>query len=208
MYKTFEELYAHASDEAAYYIKTVSDPEQYQDEMQKNYALGMAFLNKKDASSCEDWAYFGFPEMSRKWEEHFDEINNALHLMHTTAEGDLRTEALEYYTLYVDGDLTETFVISADRLRLTGKSAVSDEVKDVILAEFCSVKDDLNVDIRPTWLYSHLDCGEDYAYDRPEMIQVEVTSYAAETLEYIRTAGFEERCQAAVDRYLAEEAEI
>lgn len=199
MYKSFEELLLHVSNKALYYIQECEVATEL-DRAIELYCLGMAFLNKHHIKDLKDW--YGVTEMGADYSAHFDEINNALHLMHER-EPQLREKAAEDYWLYIEEDLKlqHEIIICADTLHLSGKGSVPEDVQDVIKEALKPVSDDINIKISPTWYYSHLGCGDEYDYSEPEQINVTISSYSEETVSLI-CETYEGKIKTAVEEYL------
>ncbi len=125
---------------------------------------------------------FSFINSDADYDKYCDYLNSVMHIMHTK-EPELRNEGIEAYTELLQGvfgreyveDLTgEVFFGGYDGL--TGKDIVDDSITEAITGWLSPLKDDVVVRIYPTWMYSHLDCGDDYEYDRPESIRVEINA--------------------------------
>lgn len=162
MYKTFTELILHTSDKALYFVEECEKATEL-DKAIELYCLGMAFLNKHHIKSLKDW--YGVSELGAQYEAHFNEVNNALHLMHQR-EPRLREEAAEEYWLYVEENikLCREIYICADELQLRGGGSVPEDVQNTIRQVLKPVSDDICVTISPTWFYSHLNKGDEYDY--------------------------------------------
>ena len=199
MYKTFQDLMLHASNKALYFVEECEKATEL-DKAIELYCLGMAFLNKHHIKDLKDW--YGVTSLGADYSAHFDEVNNALHLMHER-EPQLRSEAAENYWLYIEENLElhREFNICAEELKLHAGDSVPEDVQNVIRQVLKPIEEDICVSITATWLYSHINMGLKYDYSRPENIYIEIYSYAEETLSLI-DEEYEKKVRAAVEEYL------
>lgn len=66
---------------------------------------------------------------------------------------------------------------------LTGKSGVPEYIKILIAKKLEFLKSDISWEAGVTWVYSHLDCGDDYTYNNSEKVVITLRAIDEETLK-------------------------
>lgn len=192
MYRTFDECYAHSSDNMASIIKEVmdcfndgdyADPEGYaSEEGEEIYALLLSWLSgkwtrefKSKFEKESNWIWVKhilepYSNFDMVLAEDKNVVNSVLHILHINIP-DIRESAIEFLSVNFDISDRKTAHPSYEGIVLTGVDAVPEEWKKVIRETVSDL--DVSLDIRMMWFYSHL-YNENYDYSIAEDINVEV----------------------------------
>ena len=200
------------NDDLAKVLQIVKESEEYNGKVGKEedireecgyslfYAVGVAVLHGT-LSETKDYAYADtMDEPAWAWEAYRPDptdlsledkncLNSCLHILHSKY-GWLRGDAVEEYGQLMScihgfhSSFSETVYVGydTDRLCFTGKDAVPDSWKEKINHAIAHLGDDVVVRPYFSWMNSHLSNGDDYTYNIPEGLCVDVLSFSREAL--------------------------
>ena len=185
-----EECYNYAPDSLVDFAIEAEDAahDEYSVDIDEVYAAGLLFcspewgreLKEKYIDCFSIYEFETLPVHPEK--EDIEWMNNVLHILHEMRKGEynLRKDAIAWLCEHSSGEETNVF-IKYDK-HITGKSAFPEELKTAI-EKIADKYDDISLSYKVTWIYSHLDMGEDYAYDRDECPYITIHGMNSSSIE-------------------------